>query len=57
MDNQDTIDDLRAEVERLSIEAGLSGSTEAFRLLDQGALNGTLLEMELRMLRFLEERQ
>ena len=51
-----SVDELRARVDGLSHEAGLSGTNEAFRLLNQGELDGTSLEVELKMLRFLEGR-
>jgi hypothetical protein len=49
-----TLKQLDARAERIARAAGLSGAAEAFRRLNAGELDGTLLEMELRMIRFLQ---
>lgn len=51
-----SVDDLRKRVERLCREAGLPGADEAYRRLDAGDLDGTILEVELKVLRFHEDR-
>ncbi|MBI4602458.1 MAG: hypothetical protein HY721_10915 [Planctomycetes bacterium] len=48
-----TLDELRESAEELARRAGLSGANEAFGLLDAGKLDGTILETELRAIRFL----
>ena len=40
--------------EQLASEAGFTGAEEAFRRLDAGELDGTLIEAQLRTLRTLE---
>ena len=50
-----TLADLKARAEAIALRAGLSGASEAFKKLDAGKLDGTLLEMELRMIRFLRK--
>ena len=50
-----TYAELMERAERLAKAAGLRNADEAFRQLDAGLLEGTLLEAELKMLRFLQE--
>jgi hypothetical protein len=54
--NEDlTLNEVRERAEKLAHEAHLSGADEAFKLLDAGKLDGTLIEAELRAIRFLQE--
>lgn len=48
-----TLADLRASAEKLARKAGLPGAAKAFKLLDAGKLDGTILESELEAIRFL----
>lgn len=50
-----SLEEIRARADQIAREAGLSGAVEAYRLLDAGELEGTLLEVELEKLRFLEQ--
>ncbi len=47
--------DLQQRADEIAHEAGFSDAQEAFRRLDAGELDGTLLEVELKMLRFLQD--
>lgn len=48
-----TPDELQAQAEDLAHRAGLPSAKKAFALLDAGKLDGTILESELRTIRFL----
>ena len=50
------VPDLSRQAEKLARAAGIRNAEEAFRLLDEGALDGTLLETKLRSIRFLQDR-
>ena len=50
-----TLADLRSKVDVDVHGVGFSGLEEAFRKLDAGELDGTPLEVELRMIRFLQK--
>lgn len=49
-----TLQELRERAERIARQAGFAGTAEALRALDSGELDGTLLETELRSIRFLD---
>ena len=46
---------LKIRAEKLARAAGFRDAEETFRLLDEGKLDGTLLEAELRSIRFLQD--
>jgi hypothetical protein len=46
--------DIRARAEALAREAGYGSASQAFKDLDAGELDGTPLEVQLLMLRFLQ---
>lgn len=48
-------EDIRVQQQRLASAAGVASVDEAYRLLDDGELDGTILASELHMLRFLLE--
>lgn len=50
-----TMKELDARAERFAHEAGFPSAEAAFRFLDAGKLEGTLLESELQAIRFLKE--
>jgi hypothetical protein len=45
---------LRARIREMARAAGFSGVPEAYAHLDRGELRGTMIEMNLEMLRFLD---
>jgi hypothetical protein len=49
-----SLENIQARAEQLAHSVGLPSAQEAFRQLDSGELNGTILEVELKMLRFLK---
>lgn len=49
--------EIRERAEHLAHNAGLDSAERAFALLDDGQLDGTQLEIELQMLRFLSDDQ
>ena len=46
-----------SKVDELAKLAGLTNGEEAYERLDNGEFDGTMLEMELRMLRFVSEHE
>ena len=51
--HQLSLEDLRRRAERVAKSAGFANADEAFHCLDAGKLDGTLLEVELNMTRYL----